>query len=442
MASGSESRAIPAAAFFEQLERSNERLLNGVVSAIQGIQIGGPQVNVAPPQVNVAGPQVNVPPVNVDVQGIIQSIENLSNRMVSPLAIRTIIQQINQLQGIDDAGNRAILASLEQLRNRVATPDDINNVIDTIIAATNRLGGALGNINLTVQGVLQSIQTLTNRTVTPAMIKYISDQLNQIGNLSDAANRAILVSLQQLTNQVASSADIQNVVNRVIEVTGALTNIEETLEEGFETIESGLVDIKNTNQLSYYLQDPDFFEYVIDPVTLDLKRVLKSRDGIINVLTQRGIIAFDNAVNRQKYLNMTAEELAKLGAVQSQIRDQSQNIYNYQNGIDYFSDKGYRRVGFDMLVKDGEKTKTGVPLNKEIKFRYSNIEPITIKRNNGMYEAHQGSQVFKAKNYRDVERFALRGGYQADELALLRKVEKSYYKKEEPLQVIFKARKW
>jgi len=190
------------------------------------------------------------------------------------------------------------------------------------------------------------------------------------------------------------------------------------------------------NQLSYYLDDPEFYQYDADGF-----RVPKSQDQIINTLTQRGLISFENAVEREKYLNMSEDELIKLGAVRKEIQDQSEKMYDYQSGKDYSVDKGFRRVGFDMFVKDGDKTKRGVPLTKDIKFIYDKIPPIHIKFSKGMYEAHQEDKVFKSKNFRDCERFAMRGGFYADELAMLRKVEKVYFKKEEPLQVIFKARK-
>ena len=365
----SSSRAIPAEAFFERLEKSQERL----IQAIAGISIAPP---VQP------APVVNVPVQPAPVVNVPQPVVNVPQPVVN-------------------------------------VPQPVVNVPAPVV-------------NINVQSIVDSIQNLQQRLVTPEMVAELALQLDQLGNLSNLKQDSdqIITQLQTLIGEVASSVDIQNVIQAVLTMTETIEDLEQTLQTGF-------LAVANTNELSFYLQDPEFFE----PQIPGQPRISKSKDELINLLTKRGLISFENRIEREKYLNMTESELKQLAAVKSMINEQAKAIYDYKTNQEKLIPKNYRRSGFDMFVKDGEKNLRGTPLSKEVKFIYDKIPPVYINFKNGKYECHQDGKFITTKNFRDAERFANKGGFYSQELSLLRQVEKTYFKKQEPLQVIFKARK-
>lgn len=291
-------------------------------------------------------------------------------------------------------------------------------------------------VNIDVQGIIQSIENLQDKMITPIMVRTITEQLETLAQVNEAGAinvNKVYQRLGQLIGRVANSTDIEKVVDELLLMNETLQGIQDTLI--FDR------DKKEPNQLSYFIRDQEFYEYRLLPGTTEYQYVPKSQDQIINTLTERGLISFENEMNRKRLLDMSEEELIQLGAVRGMIQEQAKAIYDYKNNQEQLILKDYRRAGFDMFSKDGDKTKQGTPLSKETKFIYSKIPDVVIKFKNGRYEAFQNGKSISFKNFRDADRFANKGGFLSDELQLLRNIEKTYFKKEEPLQVIFKARK-
>ena len=149
-----------------------------------------------------------------------------------------------------------------------------------------------------------------------------------------------------------------------------------------------------------------------------------------------GLSAFQSLVDTDRFRAMR-----KLNMVQ-EMDGYADEILKYNQGQSKFADQAFERRSFDLFVKTTKVSKRGTPLEQTYRYLPSSIPESHIKFTGKMYELNQGGSTKFAKNFRDIERIALKGGDYSDELTVFREIKQIIDKRKTPQHVIFKARKW
>lgn len=149
-----------------------------------------------------------------------------------------------------------------------------------------------------------------------------------------------------------------------------------------------------------------------------------------------GLSAYQSLVDTDRFRAMR-----KLNMVQ-EMDGYADEILKYNQGQSKFADQGFERRSFDLFVKTTKVSKRGIPLEQTYRYLPSSIPEAHIKFNGKIYELLQGGTKFAMKNFRDIERLALKGGEYSDELSAFREIKQIIDKRKTPQHVIFKARKW
>lgn len=127
------------------------------------------------------------------------------------------------------------------------------------------------------------------------------------------------------------------------------------------------------------------------------------------------------------------------------LREMDEYAYDMINtaaGGSYYVDEGFQRKAFDVFVNTYKSNPKGVPLEQTYKYLPKSIPESKVKFDGKQYNLMQDGKKFSAKNFRDIERMALKGGDYSAELAVFRDIKESIDKQEKPMNIIFKARKW
>ncbi len=117
-------------------------------------------------------------------------------------------------------------------------------------------------------------------------------------------------------------------------------------------------------------------------------------------------------------------------------------MINTAAGGSYYVDEGFQRKAFDVFVNTYKSNPKGVPLEQTYKYLPKSIPESKVKFDGKQYNLIQDGKKMSAKNFRDIERMALKGGDYSAELAVFRDIKDSIDKQEKPMNIIFKARKW
>ena len=161
-----------------------------------------------------------------------------------------------------------------------------------------------------------------------------------------------------------------------------------------------------------------------------------TEEQLVDKFKEMGLAHYAHLVgtNRQlaeKKLNVIAE-----------MPEYSQNIMDYNRGKPMFADQGFDRKAFDLFVKTTRTTSKGVPLEQTYRYLPKSIPEAHVKFDGKLYNLVQGGTKFAMKNFRDIERLALKGGDYAEELETFREIRKGINTKQAPMNIIFKAKKW
>lgn len=123
------------------------------------------------------------------------------------------------------------------------------------------------------------------------------------------------------------------------------------------------------------------------------------------------------------------------------IPELSDQLLRYNQGKSSFADQGFERKAFDVYVKTDKLNSQGVPLQQTYKYIPKSIPEAHVKFDGKHYNLTQGGAKMTMKNFKDIERIALKGGDYSEELTVLRDVRRKMEKREEPFNVVFKSRK-
>ena len=159
-------------------------------------------------------------------------------------------------------------------------------------------------------------------------------------------------------------------------------------------------------------------------------------DQLKNKFVEMGYAHYQDLVASNKAL-----ALKRLNIIE-EMQGYSQNILNFQRGRTLFSEQGFEPRSFDVYVKDGKKTKKGVPLEQTYKYIPEKIPESHVKFSNGKYVLTQGGKKFQANKFSEIEKFALKGGDYNEEIQVFRNIRHRILHDELPAPVIFKARKY
>lgn len=121
----------------------------------------------------------------------------------------------------------------------------------------------------------------------------------------------------------------------------------------------------------------------------------------------------------------TIDDLSKKLNFAKEIELQSKALVEYKLNNPPYIEKGFDRLNFDTFSKvNKENPRDGTPLSKTYKFIQKGIPEIKIQFNSqtGVYDAIQGKESFSTRHYKDMDRWALSGGYYSSELKELRKI--------------------
>lgn len=107
----------------------------------------------------------------------------------------------------------------------------------------------------------------------------------------------------------------------------------------------------------------------------------------------------------------------------------------------YYVDEGFQRKAFDVFVNTYKSSSKGVPLEQTYKYIPQSIPEAKVKFDGKHYVLTQDGTKMTMKNFRDIERIALKGGDYSAELTALRDIKRAIEKRETPMNIVFKSRK-
>ena len=117
-------------------------------------------------------------------------------------------------------------------------------------------------------------------------------------------------------------------------------------------------------------------------------------------------------------------------------------ILNEITGRPMYVDEGFQRKAFDIFVKTKKTSDKGVPLDQTYRYIPKSIPEARVKFDGKLYTLIQGGTKMTMKNFRDIERIALKGGDYSAELQVMRNIKQNMEKRETPANIVFKSRKF
>jgi hypothetical protein len=273
--------------------------------------------------------------------------------------------------------------------------------------------------------VVQAIENLQDKVITERNIRPILEQLQSLENVSEAGAinvNKVYQRLGQLIGQSATSEDIQNVVDELLEVSAGVEMISEDIQKQTEVITN--VGNEIGRQIGY--QTNTIGEY-INPYHN------KTREQVIQEYNRLGGLYLESLTPETK------EDIVKKVDMLKAIKAQNEALVDYQLNKPYSIERGYNRLGFDTFIK----TISENPMNQSFKFIQKSIPEITLKYNpnTSRFEVKQGSDIQLEKNYNKAKEFAIKGGFYQDELKELRNAKSAVEKRVENRCFVIKSRK-
>lgn len=117
-------------------------------------------------------------------------------------------------------------------------------------------------------------------------------------------------------------------------------------------------------------------------------------------------------------------------------------ILNEITGRPMYVDEGFQRKAFDVFVKTDKLNPQGIPLQQTYRYIPKSIPEARVKFDGKLYNLIQGGTKMAMKNFRDIERIALKGGDYSAELQVMRNIKQNMEKRETPANIVFKSRKF
>lgn len=164
----------------------------------------------------------------------------------------------------------------------------------------------------------------------------------------------------------------------------------------------------------------------------------KTYDEIIKSLKTRGLDAL-------KVLQQNTNYGERMGRLRLKMLDEipelAEHIASFNAGKSMYADQGFERKAFDVFVKTGKTNPKGVPLDQTFRYLPKSIPDAHVKFDGKLYNLIQGGTKLAMKNYRDIERIALKGGTYSNEMDIVRELRHRMEEQKEPYNIIFKSRK-
>ena len=163
-----------------------------------------------------------------------------------------------------------------------------------------------------------------------------------------------------------------------------------------------------------------------------------SYQQILQKYTEKGLDTL-NVIMQNSPMGLRAAQ-ARLNMADT-IPELSDHLLKYNQGKSMFADQGFERKAFDVYVKTDKLNPQGIPLQQTYKYLPKKIPDAHVKFDGKHYNLTQGGAKMTMKNFKDIERIALKGGDYSEELTVLRDVRRKMEKREEPFNIVFKSRK-
>lgn len=161
----------------------------------------------------------------------------------------------------------------------------------------------------------------------------------------------------------------------------------------------------------------------------------KSDEELRQEFRRLGLVAYENLVNTDRFLAMKKLNMLK------EMDSYTDEILKYNQNQSMYADQGFERKAFDVFVKTTKTTKQGTPLEQTYKYIPKSIPEAHVKFDGKLYKLVQGGTKMAMKNFRDIERIALKGGDYSDEMVAFRQIKTAIDRRDMPMHVIFKSRK-
>lgn len=163
--------------------------------------------------------------------------------------------------------------------------------------------------------------------------------------------------------------------------------------------------------------------------------VNKSDEELRQEFRRLGLVAYENLVNTDRFYAMKKLNMLK------EMDSYTDEILRYNQGQSIYAEQGFERKAFDVFVKTTKTTKQGTPLEQTYKYIPKSIPEAHVKFDGKLYKLVQGGTKMAMKNFRDIERIALKGGDYSDEMVAFRQIKTAIDRRDMPMHVIFKSRK-
>jgi hypothetical protein len=175
-------------------------------------------------------------------------------------------------------------------------------------------------------------------------------------------------------------------------------------------------------------KDPKALEYYYDPGWR-----LKTKQQLINEFDRIGAQYIEYADEDTKDLIKRLDLIKKLQA-------QNRAMASYVKG-EQKAGAGFTPTSMFSSEKITAVASNGSPIGKVISFT-NGIDQVTIKADgNGGYYAIQGGQKYGPRTYKEIERWAYLGGFQASAMKVLKNVADLQRDPDKLKAVVFRARK-
>lgn len=182
--------------------------------------------------------------------------------------------------------------------------------------------------------------------------------------------------------------------------------------------------------------DPDTRNAIINSADYLNPYRSMTNDQLVSKFTEMGLAHYSHMVATNREL---AEK--KLNVI-TEMPELAQHMLDYNQGKSMFADQGFERKSFDIFVQTGRTTNRGVPLEQTYRYLPKSIPEARVKFDGKLYNLTQGNAKYSMKNFRDIEKLALKGGDYAEELETFREIRKGINTNKPQVNIIFKARKW
>jgi hypothetical protein len=305
----------------------------------------------------------------------------------------------------------------------------IDQIVNAITQAINE--------NLSTDAITEAIETI-NPAITQDQLLALVEPLEAITGLRTGQG-ASLVDIYEALDTLRGTSSIQELSSKLTDISNRLSGS----VPGMRGIQGIPVQIMNMPAQPFgaglmgaagqALADPamntvaDFF----NPFAGKTSRELKDEFKRLGIERYQYLVDTDKGRAAQK-LNI--------------LREMDEYAFDMINFADedkpYYVDEGFQRKAFDVFVNTYKSNPKGVPLEQTYRYLPKSIPEAKIKFDGKQYNLIQAGTKMSAKNFRDIERLALKGGDYSDELAVFRDIKHSIDKQEKPMNIIFKARKW